>query len=77
LGEQEERIRGIVRNTVKVAAREKLRTVTMEITVEARHKLAALRIAEAGAVSTDFCEGSAMDNRGSVAKKLKTIGENT
>jgi hypothetical protein len=66
-----------VRNTVKVAAREKLRTVTMEITVEARHKLAALRMAEVGAVSTDVLEGSAMDKRGNVAKKVKTIGENT
>ena len=66
-----------MRSTVKVAAREKLRTVTMEITVEARHRLAALRMAEVGAVSTDVHEGSAMDNRGNVAKKVKTMGENT
>jgi len=60
-----------------VAAREKLRTVTMEITVEARHRLAALRMAAVGAVSTDVREGSTMDNRGNAAKKVKTMGENT
>ena len=65
----------MVRNTVKVAASEKLRTVTTEITVEARHKLAALRMAEVGAVSTDVCKGMAMDNRGNVANRAKTIGD--
>lgn len=75
--EHEVRIRGIVISTVKVAASEKLRTVTMEITVEARHKLAASKMAEVGAVSSDVCRGTAMDNSGNRANKPKTIGEST
>jgi hypothetical protein len=70
-------MRGIASNIVNVAASEKLRTVTMEITVEARHKLAAFRTAEVGAVSSDVCKGSVTDNRGIVAKNAKTTGEST
>jgi len=70
-------MRGKVSDTVKAAASEKLRTVTMEITVEARHKLAAFKTADVGAASSDAGEAAALDNRGAAANKAKTIGEST
>jgi hypothetical protein len=70
-------MREIASSTAKVAASEKLRTVMMETTVEVRHRLAAFRTAEVGAVSFDVRKGIPMGNRGNAPNTTKTTGEST
>src|SRR6266545_1988011 len=57
-GDDEVRINGMPRTAVRVPAREKFKTVIMDITVDARHKLTALRITNVGAASSFVCEGT-------------------
>src|SRR6266704_6848326 len=74
-GDDEVRINGMPRTAVRVPAREKFRTVIMDITVDVRHKLAALRIANVGAVSSFVCGGRTRSRSGTAVNMAKTTGE--
>ena len=54
-----------------------MRTVTIEMTVDARHKLAAFKTAEVGAESFNVRWGITMDIRGNEANTAKMMGEST
>lgn len=75
LGDDEVRINGTPRTAVSVPAREKFRTVIMDITVDVRHRLAALRIANVGAASSFVCGGRTRNRRGTAVNVAKTTDE--
>lgn len=60
---------------VSIAAREKLRTVIIDITVEARQRFAAFSIIKIGALSTIGCEGRAINDKGTTEKPANTARE--
>jgi len=70
--DDEDIVRGIPSRIVSNAAREKLSTVMMEMTVEAKHKFKALRIVRVGATSrrTYCCATSGEASTGTVVNIL-------
>jgi len=67
--------KGIPNNTASVAAREKLRTVVMEITVEARQRVKAFRRVGRGAVFVASSGDTVRPKRGRAAMMVNKIGE--
>jgi len=69
----EDRTSGIPKITVKDAAKEKLSTVVIDITVDAKQRLRAFRTADIGAVSEVLGRGIARERQGiAVIMKNKT-----
>ena len=74
--DEDEAISGSPSTIVNDAAREKLSTVIIDITVEAKHRLNALRTKDSGACSVLVFDGINVANIGIQAKTANTRGEN-
>jgi len=72
----DEAISGSPSTIVNDAAREKLSTVIIDITVEVKHRLNALRTKDSGACSMLVFDGIKVANIGMQAKTANTRGEN-
>jgi len=77
-GNEDARVRGSPRRTARVAAREKLRTDVMDITVDARQRFKAFTRDESGATVGGWCNGVARTpNNGRAEAANNTTGERT
>ena len=76
-GDGEDKTSGIPKITVKDAAKEKLSTVVIDMTVDAKQRLRAFRTADIGAVSEVAGRGTARKQQGIAVIMMNKTGDRT